>query len=70
VAGELLPRAGETFGVRYKLATYSLNTANEIGAPKARGFALILDRVVRVRTAWELAEPGDPPRLVSAYQKP
>jgi hypothetical protein len=25
------------------------------------------DRVVNVRTAWELAEPGEKPRLVSAY---
>lgn len=119
VVGEPLPRAEEAFGVRYKLATYSLDTTNEVGAPKARGFALILgitieaidyleaqimarlldapvsdirdsppygvkctvdmpirgigvkaDRVVRVRSAWEIAEPGDPPRLVSAYPKP
>lgn len=40
--GELLPRAAEASGVRYKLDTYSLNTASEMGAPKARGFDLIL----------------------------
>lgn len=40
--GELLPRAVEAFGVRYKLETYSLDFANEVGAPKARGFDLIL----------------------------
>jgi hypothetical protein len=41
-AGELLPRAAEATGVRLKLATYSLDPANEKGGPKARGFALIL----------------------------
>jgi hypothetical protein len=115
----MLPRAAEAFGVRYKLETYSLDVTNEVGAPKARGFDLILgitidaiehleaqilarvldtpvsdvrnnppygirctvdmpirgigvkaDRVVRVRTAWEIAESGDPPRLVTAYPKP
>jgi hypothetical protein len=40
--GELLPRAAEAFGVRYKLATYSLNITHEDGGPKARGFMLIL----------------------------
>jgi hypothetical protein len=40
--GELLPRAAEVFGVRRKLATYSLNITNKVGAPKARGFELIL----------------------------
>ncbi len=40
--GELLPRAAEAFGVRYKLETYSLDITNEVGAPKARGFELIL----------------------------
>ncbi len=40
--GELLPRAAEAFGVRYKLATYSLDIAHEKGGPKARGFELIL----------------------------
>lgn len=39
---QLLPRAAEAFGVRYKLETYSLNTTNKPGAPKARGFELIL----------------------------
>jgi hypothetical protein len=42
VVGELLPRAVEAFGVRYKLATYSLDVTNKDGAPKARGFELIL----------------------------
>jgi hypothetical protein len=40
--GELLPRATEAFGVRVKLATYSLDVTNKDGAPKARGFELIL----------------------------
>jgi hypothetical protein len=40
--GELLPRAAEAFGVRYKLETYSLDITNKVGAPKARGFELIL----------------------------
>jgi hypothetical protein len=40
--GELLPRAAEAFGVRYKLATYSLDVTNEVGGPKARGFEAIL----------------------------
>lgn len=40
--GKLLPRAAEPLGIRYKLSTYSLNTAHIDGGPKARGFALIL----------------------------
>jgi hypothetical protein len=40
--GELLPRAAEAVGVRYKLETYSLDITNKVGAPKARGFELIL----------------------------
>jgi hypothetical protein len=40
--GEVLPRGAEAFGVRYKLATYSLDITNEVGAPKARGFEKIL----------------------------
>jgi hypothetical protein len=40
--GELLPNAGAAAGVRYKLATYSLNVAHESGGAKARGFDLIL----------------------------
>ena len=40
--GEPLPRAGETFGVRRKLAKYSLDLAHEIGGPKALGFKRIL----------------------------
>jgi hypothetical protein len=41
--GDPLPRASEAFGVRRKLTTYCLNAANEFGAAKARGFALILE---------------------------
>jgi hypothetical protein len=40
--GNLLPRAAEAFGVRYKLETYSLDTTHKHGGPKARGFELIL----------------------------
>lgn len=40
--GELLPRAEDAIGVRYKLATYSLNPGHSVGGPKARGFASIL----------------------------
>jgi hypothetical protein len=40
--GELLPRAAEAFGVRYKLETYSLDVTSKVGAPKARGFEQIL----------------------------
>jgi hypothetical protein len=40
--GELLPRATEAFGVRYKLETYSLDPTHKRGGPKARGFELIL----------------------------
>jgi hypothetical protein len=39
---ELLPRAEEAYGIREKLARYSLNPSNKRGGPKARGFALIL----------------------------
>jgi hypothetical protein len=39
---ELLPRAAEAFGVREKLAGYSLNMTHEKGGPKARGFEQIL----------------------------
>jgi hypothetical protein len=42
VVGELLPRAAEAFGVRYKLATYSLDVTHKRGGPKARGFERIL----------------------------
>jgi hypothetical protein len=117
--GALLPRAAEAFGVRYKLETYSLNTTNEAGRAKAKGFELVLgitlrdidylegqivtgvlrtpvssirdnspygvncvvelpvqgigahsQRVANVLTAWEIREPGEKPRLVSAYIKP
>lgn len=117
--GELLPRVDDAFGVRYKLATYSLDTTHDSGGPKARGFELILgitieaidylegqimarirdtpissirdnppyglscvvdmpirgigahgQRLINVRTTWEIAALGDPPRLVSAYPKP
>jgi len=43
VEGELLPRAGEAFGVRVKLETYSLDVNHKKGGPKARGFERILD---------------------------
>jgi hypothetical protein len=42
VVGDLLPRAAEAFGVRYKLETYSLDSTHKEGGPKARGFDLIL----------------------------
>jgi hypothetical protein len=35
-----------------------------------RGIGLHSGRRANVRTVWEIAEPGDPPRLVSAYIKP
>ena len=41
-AGELLPRAAEAWGVREKLAGYSLDMTHEDGGPKARGFESIL----------------------------
>jgi len=40
--GELLPRAADAFGLRYKLETYSLDPTHKRGGPKARGFDLIL----------------------------
>jgi hypothetical protein len=40
--GELLPRAPDAIGVRYKLETYSLDVTHKDGGPKARGFELIL----------------------------
>jgi hypothetical protein len=40
--GELLPRGAEAYGVRVKLATYSLDVSHEKGGPKARGFEKIL----------------------------
>jgi hypothetical protein len=40
--GELLPRGAEAFGVRRKLATYSLDLTHDDGGPKARGFELVL----------------------------
>ncbi len=40
--GEPLPGAENAFGVRKKLADYSLNLNHEDGRPKARGFNLIL----------------------------
>jgi hypothetical protein len=42
IVGELLPRGAQAVGVRYKLATYSLDLAHKYGSPKARGFELIL----------------------------
>ncbi len=35
-----------------------------------RGIGPHSGRTANVRTVWEIAEPGDPPRLVSAYIKP
>jgi filamentous hemagglutinin len=40
--GELLPRAADAIGVRYKLETYSLDPTHRVGGPKARGFEVIL----------------------------
>lgn len=40
--GELLPKAEDAFGVREKLAGYSLNLTSLVGGPKAQGFKLIL----------------------------
>ncbi len=40
--GELLPRAEEATGVRYKLRTYSLDRSHERGGAKAKGFEEIL----------------------------
>jgi uncharacterized protein DUF6883 len=40
--GELLPRAEEAFGVREKLATYSLSLDHHRGGSKARGFEAVL----------------------------
>lgn len=117
--GELLPRAAEASGVRYKLETYSLDVTHKDGGPKARGFLMILgitlrdidyleaeitagilrtpvasirekppygthcvvellirgigahsQRVVNVRTVWQLVDDETPPRLVNAYPKP
>ncbi len=39
---ELLPRAAEAFGLRYKLETYSLDPTHKDGGPKALGFEQIL----------------------------
>lgn len=118
-AGQPLPRAGEAFGVRRKLATYSLDRTHEEGGPKAQGFERILGitidaidylegaistgillasvsevrdnppwglkcvvdlpvrgrgeksaRLANVRTVWEIAGSGVPPRLVNAYCRP
>jgi hypothetical protein len=40
--GGLVPRIDDAFGVRYKLATYSLDITHDSGGPKARGFHTIL----------------------------
>jgi hypothetical protein len=45
--GEVLPRAAEAYGVRYKLATYSLDPTNEVAASKVRGFEQILAITLR-----------------------
>jgi uncharacterized protein len=116
VVGELLPRGAKATGVRYKLATYSLDPTHEVGGPKALGFKLILaitidaidyleaqimagvrrtpisairdnapygvncvvdipvpgigakaNRLIEVRTIWEVTDAAPTPRLVSAY---
>jgi hypothetical protein len=41
-AGQPLPGATEAFGVRVKLATYSLDPTHKDGGPKARGFERML----------------------------
>jgi hypothetical protein len=41
-AGDLLPMAEDAFGVRRKLAGYSLNVTNLVGVDKAHGFESIL----------------------------
>jgi hypothetical protein len=40
--GELLPRAEEAYGIREKLAGYSLDRNHPVGGPKARGFLKVL----------------------------
>lgn len=45
--GESLPQAAEAVGVRRKLSAYSLDTAHQVGGPKARGFELILGITIR-----------------------
>lgn len=40
--GKTLPRAADAFGVREKLASYSLDPRHAVGGPKARGFERIL----------------------------
>jgi hypothetical protein len=45
--GELVPRAAEAFGVRYKLATYSLDVDHKDGGPKAKGFKRILGITIK-----------------------
>jgi hypothetical protein len=117
--GDLLPRAEEAFGVRVKLATYSLDPSHKVGGPKAQGFARLLgitlesidyleaelhravrkvpicsvrenrggglncviefplrgrgaraEEIVNIKSVWELAAPGFPPRLVTAFPRP
>jgi hypothetical protein len=41
-AGELLQRRTEPLGIDYKLRTYSLVHAHEVGGPKANGFLIML----------------------------
>jgi hypothetical protein len=41
-SGEILPRAGDAYGVHEKLKLYSLNAEHTDGGPKARAFARIL----------------------------
>jgi hypothetical protein len=41
--GEQLPCAADAFGIEEKLAASCLNLEHEVGGPKARGFAQVLD---------------------------
>lgn len=42
VEGDLIPNARDAYGVRDKLATYSLDVRHRIGGPKAQLFRLVL----------------------------
>jgi hypothetical protein len=46
---------------------YGVNCVVELSI---RGIGARSQRVVNVRTVWQLAEPGEKPRLVSAYPRP
>jgi hypothetical protein len=40
--GDLLPRAGEAYGIEAKVTAYCLNLDHEVGGPKGQGFLRIL----------------------------